>query len=149
MVVNRIKWNYFNDIIHLIYLYMMVFALSQTYDMSVDEGIHYASNVFALLFLIFGVCWPIFLAAMLCFKMDKISENPNVLPEYKCFYGNMKNTSKFGLFSVPIKYLKKFIFAVLIVYCSQYENFVIGIILMTGILMIVLNIIYRPFLSKI
>ena len=50
---------------------------------------------------------------------------------------------------MPIRYVKKLIYALLIVYCSQHENFVLGIIVMMGFLMIVLNLIYRPYTSKI
>ena len=80
IIVNRIKWNYFNDIVYIIYFYLMVFALSQTYDMEAVEGIHYASNIFAILFLVLGGSWPIFLAMMIRMKRSKIEEHREVFP---------------------------------------------------------------------
>ena len=149
IVVNRIKWNYFNDIIYVIYFYVMVFGLSQTYDMEAVEGIHYASNVFAILFLILGGSWPIFLSVMIHMKRHRIEEHREALPELKCFYGMMKNNSTLGLYFIPIQYAKKIIYAILFVYCSTYENFILGIIIMTSILFLTLTLIYRPYNSKI
>jgi hypothetical protein len=51
---------------------MMLFAFTQTYDMSARVGLHYASNVFAVIFLIGGVSWPVVLFVMLTWDRKRI-----------------------------------------------------------------------------
>lgn len=43
----------------------MLFTFTQMHDMSVKEGIHYASNIFAVVFAIVGIAWPFALAVLL------------------------------------------------------------------------------------
>jgi hypothetical protein len=68
IVLDRIRWNYFNDFLYIMYFYLMLFAFCQTYDMSAREGIDYASTVFSIIFIILGISWPIGLLAMLVYK---------------------------------------------------------------------------------
>ena len=71
IILDRIRWNYFNDFLNIIYFYVMLFAFCQTYDMAAKEGIDYASSVFAVIFIILGIGWPIGLTVMLLHKNSK------------------------------------------------------------------------------
>lgn len=71
MTVNRIRWSYFNDFLYIMYFYLMLFAFCQTYDMTAKEGIHYASSIFAVVFIILGISWPIGLGIMLYYRNNK------------------------------------------------------------------------------
>jgi len=67
-ILNRIRWNYFNDFLFIMYFYLMLFAFCQLYDLMPREGTHYVSSVFAVVFVVLGVGWPIGLTAMLYIK---------------------------------------------------------------------------------
>ena len=72
IALQRIIWNYLNDFISVLYFYLVMFAFVQTYEMgSGSDSAHYASTIFAVLFIILGVGWVLFLWIMLHIKNSK------------------------------------------------------------------------------
>lgn len=67
-MLNRVKWNYFNDFLYIMYFYLVMFAFAQTYDMQAKTDVHYASSIFAILFILMGVGWVVFLWVMVYLK---------------------------------------------------------------------------------
>lgn len=65
---------------------------------------------------------------------------------YKTFYYFTLPDSSYTLYNVPIRYLKKLLIAILLVYCSEFPEFVLGIIMMLALLNIILTYLYKPYI---
>lgn len=65
-LLNRIRWNYFNDIVYVLYFYVMLFAFCQL--RYIGNGVVYVSDVFGVLFVGVGCVWPVGVTVMLYLK---------------------------------------------------------------------------------
>lgn len=61
----------------------------------------------------------------------------------------MRKSSELGIYNLPIRYTKKLILAILFIYAGAYENFIISVIIMCGLLTIITSVVYRPFRNKV
>jgi hypothetical protein len=67
-----------------------------------------------------------------------------VLTDYKCLVSGIKLQLRIGFYHVPIAYFKKLVIAALLVYCSKYPSFVLGVSAMLNFANIVATIVLRP-----
>ena len=70
-LLERVKWNYFNDFLYIMYFYLTLFAFAQTYNMRPSSQASHASSFFAVLFILLSIGWVVFLWVMLSLKNSR------------------------------------------------------------------------------
>jgi hypothetical protein len=68
-----------------------------------------------------------------------------VLTEFKCFLSGVKLRVRMGFYHIPIKYLKKLVLACLLIFCSEYASFVLGVVMMSCLINILVAVGLRPY----
>jgi hypothetical protein len=65
IIINRIKWNYFNDLVYSIYFYVVLCSFAQTYDFSSRDKIDELSHILAICSIILAIFLPVFFIYLL------------------------------------------------------------------------------------
>lgn len=68
--------------------------------------------------------------------------------ECKCFIANIKTRVRVGFYRIPLRYCKKYVAAVLFVYCSSYPTFVLGVLAMESLFNMILVLALKPYRLK-
>ena len=68
-----------------------------------------------------------------------------MLTQFKCFLAGVKLRVWLGFYHIPIRYIKKLVFAILLIFCSEYPSFVLVVTITTTLITLLLTVVLRPY----
>jgi hypothetical protein len=125
----------------------MLFAFASIYFMSSNKDSS-GSNVFAIILCLAYIAFSVFIGYKLYKHYPNISRG-KLTNNLKCFYRGIQKDNKFGVALVLIRYIRKFVYALVISIFSKSPMYAVPILMFTSVLMALFMFINLPFKKRL